>query len=53
MEISTKLWQKIEDSFHFKNIRPKGPKVYKKTYPTDEEQLDMNIDSKEIQLWSS
>ena len=44
MELSIKLWQKIHDSFHFKKIKSKAPKVYKKTYPTDEEQLDMNID---------
>lgn len=48
MEISTKLWQKIVDSFHFKRIKTKPPKVYKKTYPTEEEALDLNIDKEAI-----
>jgi len=44
MELSGKLWQKIEDSFHFKKIKAKAPKVKKNYHPTEDELLDLNID---------
>ena len=52
MDLSSKLWQKIIDSFHFKKIKQKPPQKYRKTYPSEEEALDMNIDQAAIALWS-
>lgn len=52
MDLSSKLWQKIIDSFHFGKIKAKPPKKYRKTYPSEEEALDMNIDQAAIALWS-
>ena len=52
MELSNKIWMKIQESFQFKKIKSKAPKLIKKKSDLNQ-QNDLNIDEKEIIEWSS